>query len=197
MNNPNHPKKGSKISVNPIKDMKDINLIKKILSKNKRNYCLFVLGINTNLRASDILNLKIEQVQGLKINDTLQIREQKTKKIRQVTLNKSVIDSIHSLVDEHKQNGITKGYLFLGQRGNVLSVPSLTRLVKSWCQSINLTENYGSHSLRKTWGYQQRVKYNVSLPQLMVCFNHTTQKQTLDYLCIQEDEIKSIYMNEL
>jgi len=30
-----------------------------------------------------------------------------------------------------------------------------------------------------------------------VAFNHSTQRQTLDYLCVQPDEIRSIYENEL
>jgi hypothetical protein len=31
----------------------------------------------------------------------------------------------------------------------------------------------------------------------MECFNHNTQRQTLNYLCIQAEEIQSVYMNEL
>jgi hypothetical protein len=31
----------------------------------------------------------------------------------------------------------------------------------------------------------------------MVCFNHATKKQTLDYLCIQAEEIKNVFNNEL
>ncbi len=53
------------------------------------------------------------------------------------------------------------------------------------------------HTLRKTWGYHQRVSFNVGIPELMVCFHHSTQRQTLDYLCIQPEEIKSVYLNVL
>ena len=56
--NLNHPKKGVKIKVRPIKQMKDIKAIKKLLTDNPRDLCLFTLGINTNLRASDLLNLR-------------------------------------------------------------------------------------------------------------------------------------------
>jgi hypothetical protein len=76
-------------------------------------------------------------------------------------------------------------------------VPSVHSLVKSWCRAINLKGNFGSHSLRKTWGYHQRVTFGVDIPRLMVCFNHSTQRQTLDYLCIQPEEIKGVYENEL
>ena len=78
-----------------------------------------------------------------------------------------------------------------------VTVQTTHRLVKSWCKVINLKGNYGSHTLRKTWGYHQRVTFGVDLPRLMVCFNHSTQRQTLDYLCIQPEEIKDVYENEL
>ncbi len=55
-------------------------------------------------------------------------------------------------------------------------------------------EKYGSHSLRKTFGYHMRVQHKVSIPILMQIFNHHSQKQTLDYLCVQPDEIKEVYM---
>jgi integrase len=87
-------------------------------------------------------------------------------------------------------------YLFQSQRRHVLTV-SVHKLVKSWCGEINLNGNYGSHTLRKTWGYHQRVTFGVDLPRLVVCFNHSTQRQTLDYLCIQPEEIKDVYENEL
>jgi integrase len=70
-------------------------------------------------------------------------------------------------------------------------------LVKKWCGSINLQGNYGSHTLRKTWGYIQRTHFGHSLPELMEVFGHATQRQTLTYLCIQPEEIKKIYSNEI
>ena len=74
---------------------------------------------------------------------------------------------------------------------------TINALVKKWCRAIHLKGNYGSHTLRKTWGYHQRVTFNVGIPELMVCFNHSTQKQTLDYLCVQPEEIRSVYANEI
>ena len=72
-------------------------------------------------------------------------------------------------------------------------MPTVSNLVKSWCQSANLKGNYGSHTLRKTWGYMQRKKQNTPVPLLMRAYGHASQRQTLEYLCIQEAEIDSIY----
>ena len=193
--NSNHPTKGSKISVEPIKSLKDIKAIKKILADKPRDLCLFTLGINTNLRASDLLKLTVDHVHHLLPGDSLFLAEQKTGKFRRITINKAVHSAISDLLEWGEPD--FDDYLFKSQRGDVLTVPSLSRLVKSWCKTINLKGNYASHTLRKTWGYHQRVTFNVGIPELMVCFNHSTQRQTLDYLCIQPEEIKSVYMNEL
>jgi len=69
--NPNHPKKGSQIKVAPIKKLKDFKAIKKILANKPRDLALFTIGINTNLRASDLLRLKVGQVKDLKAGDTV------------------------------------------------------------------------------------------------------------------------------
>jgi integrase len=192
--NANHPKKGSTIKVEPIRRLKDIETIKKLLSDRPRDLALLTIGINTNLRASDLLNLKVAQVRNLKPNDEIEIKEKKTGKGRRITFNKACIKAIRNLLASKPFND---DYLFQGQRSEVLIVPSVNRLVKSWCKKINLKGNYGSHTLRKTWGYHQRVTFGTDLPRLMVCFNHSTQKQTLDYLCIQPEEIKDVYENEL
>jgi integrase len=146
------------------------------------------------LRASDLLRITAEQVDGLKPGDEIELKEKKTGKIRRITLNKACIKAIEGLLAEGKHE--PQDILFKGQRGP-LTVPSVHRLVKSWCAQINLKGNYGSHTLRKTFGYHQRVTFGVSLPILMQTFNHSSQRQTLDYLCVQDEEIKSIYENEL
>lgn len=190
----NHPARGSQIKVEPIKKKRDIESIKKLISDNPRNQALFTLGINTNLRASDLLSIKAVQVRELKPGDSIELREIKTGKFRMVTLNKACILAIQRLLASRPYDDIEP--LFVGQRGPQ-TVPSVHRLVKSWCKAINLKGNYGSHTLRKTWGYHQRVTFGTDIPRLMICFNHSSQRQTLDYLCVQPEEIKDVYENEL
>ena len=196
--NENHPQKGSTIKVEPIKKGKDIATLKKLLQDKPRDLALFTIGINTNLRASDLLRLKVDKVRHLnpqKGENEIEIVEKKTGKPRRITMNKTCIEAIKTLLSSETFSD--DDYLFKSQRREVLTVPSTVRLVKSWCKVINLKGNYGSHTLRKTWGYHQRVTFGVDLPRLMVCFNHSTQRQTLDYLCIQPEEIKDVYENEL
>ena len=190
----NHPKKGSSTRVEPIRSLNDIKSIKKLLQDNPRDLCLFTLGINTNLRASDLLQITAGQVWNSKPWDELTLKERKTGKHRRITLNKAAVSSIKGLLSSRPYQD--NGPLFLGQRGP-LTVPSVNRLVKQWCKAINLKGNYGSHTLRKTFGYHQRVTFGMGIPELMTVFNHSSQKETLEYLCVQPDEVKSLYANEL
>lgn len=187
----NHPKKGSIIKVEPIRKQLDINLIKSRLLDNPRNFALFTLGINTNLRAADIANLTVAQVKDVKPGGSLEIRERKTGKIRRITLNNGVYTAIQHLLDTANLN--LSDPLFKSQRGGRLAVPSINRLVKGWCDDIRLPGNYGSHTLRKTWGFHA-YKAGIDLPRLMICFNHSSQRQTLDYLCIQDPQIREVYL---
>jgi integrase len=190
--NLNHPKAGSRIAVEPIRELRNIQAIKKLLQDVPLYSALFILGINTNLRASDLLAIRIDQVRGLKPMDEIDLREKKTGNIRRVSLNKACVEACKALLAVNP--GRDDEPLLRGQRGP-LTVPTVNRLVKGWCRAINLKGNYGAHTLRKTWGYHQRVTFGIGLPELMTVYGHATQRQTLTYLCVQPDEVKNVYAN--
>jgi integrase len=188
--NPNAPRKGDIIKVEPIRDIKAIRRIKQITSDNIVHHSLFVVGINSAFRASDLLSLRLRDV----LDKRIVLREQKTGNVRTVTINPATRESIDQLV---KARGIeADDYLFSGLRGRY-TVNYANALVKQWCREVGLAGNYGSHTLRKTWGYHQRVTYKVDLPLLMKAYGHSSQRQTLTYLCIEEQEVQDIYLNAL
>ena len=190
----NHPKRGSNITVQPIREIGKIEEIKKMLLKNPMHYCLFVIGINTNLRASDLVKLTAGQVRGIKPMGEITLKEKKTGKHRRITLNGTCVMAINNLLAQREYKDSDP--LFYGQRGPIRA-NTINRLVKQWCRAVGLRGNYGSHTLRKTFGYHQFNTFKVKLPLLMMSYNHGTQRQTLDYLGIQPEELKSIYANEL
>ena len=195
--NANHPKKGSSIKVEPIRDIKSIKAIKTLLKDSPRDLCLFSFGINTAYRAGEILSLTVGQVEHLDVGDRLEIKQSKSGKYRAITVNKTVANSLADWLLVHPDKR-SDAPLFISQRTRkALSVSTLSTMVKNWCGKIGLKGNYGSHSMRKTWGYHQRVKNKQPIPLLMVAFGHTSQAQTLEYLCIQDDEIRDLYAMEL
>ena len=201
--NYNHPKSGDTIKVEPIRTLQAISKIKTMLLKQPRNYCLFVLGINTAFRASEILSIRVGHVAHLLPGDILEIKQQKTKQYRSVTFNQAAYDAVQIWMKARESEALKKknlsvmnddAYFFTGLRGaQALKVSTLNNLVKDWCARVNLKGNYGSHTLRKTWGFMQRTKQNTPLPLLMQALGHATQRQTMAYLCIQEKEIENVY----
>ena len=195
MNNPNHPKKGSQITVEPIRKGKDIQRIKKMLSSNSRDLLLFTIGINNGLRIGDILKLKVGDVRGLKVGECLTIREQKTGKKNILMVNKGVYVILQKYLTENEFSD--DDYLFQSRKGNnsPLTVPSANRMVKEW--TFFIKGNFGTHSLRKTFGYVQRTKFGVSFEVLCKRFNHSNPSTTMRYLGIQSKEVNDILMNEI
>lgn len=192
--NYNHPQKGSCITVEPIRSLKKIEEIKSMLKPHPRNYCLFVVGINTGLRASDLVNLRVAQVKNLQPMGKFFVQEKKKRKRKFVVFNKVCTDAIQRLLEsrEYKDDD----FLFLGQRGTLTTI-SIHQLVKSWCKKAGLTGNYGSHTLRKTFGFIKNTVQGVKLHVLTQAFNHSREKETLTYLCIQPEEVEAMYAKEI
>jgi len=194
--NPNHPKKGQRITVEPIRDEKDIKSIKSLLSDKPRDSLLFTMGINNGLRIGDLLRLKVKDVKNLKEGDTLTIIEGKTGKQNILMVNKSVYKVLKNYLDI--VNPHDEDHLFRSRKGvKPLSVSSVNGLIKIWTGSINLKGNYGSHSLRKTFGYIQRIKYKVAFEVLAKRFNHSSPSVTMRYLGIHDKEINGILLHEI
>src|SRR5665648_869744 len=62
-----------------------------------------------------------------------------------------------------KRSDTSRDCLFTSRkRKAALLVPSVNGLIKKWTKSINLRGNYGAHTLRKTFGYIQRLSLHFS-----------------------------------
>ena len=195
--NPNHPRKGDIIKVSPIRKKEHIEAIKKLLKSKPRDLAIFVLGINTALRASDLLRITVGQVEDLEVGGSFAIREKKTKKVRKVFLNEASHAAIQAYLKVRRETGANVP-LFLSRIGKnrAITVSYLNNLMKRWCKKVGIRENIGSHSLRKTWGYQQRMK-GTGVPVLMVAMNHSTQFQTLSYLGIEDEELMDAFLQAI
>jgi integrase len=192
--NPNHPLKGSSTVVDPIRSEKDIKAIRKLLSGNARNHLLFIMGINSGLRTGDLLKLKVIDVKDMQPGDGIKIKEGKTGKQNILVINKAV----HKVLQQYFAEGqlSDNDYLFKSKKGkHPLSIQAVNAMIKRWTVFINLNGNYGAHSLRKTWGYIQRVHYGVGFEIICKRFNHHSPAVTMRYLGITDKEVEDVLIN--
>jgi len=179
--------------VEPIRNIKDVQKIKQYLygKDSKRDYCIFVVGVNVGLRAGDLLSLKVADVSdGNKIFDEVTIKEQKTGKIKTFTLNKSAKEAIYEYL---QTSGIEPdGYLFKSRKAEHLGVRPLHHIVKSTLRELNIKGNFGTHSLRKTMAFH-RYNNGVPLETLQKMLNHSSSAITLRYIGITKEVITDCY----
>jgi len=133
--NSNRPQKGSKIAVDPIRRMKDIQAISKMLSDNPRNNLLFVMGTNNGLRTGDLLKLKVSDVKGMRIGDTLIIKEGKTGKRNMLVMNKSIHKSLQIYLEKIKPMDDDSYLQVEGRRS--ITIQCVNNMVKKWVGEIN------------------------------------------------------------
>lgn len=186
------------ISVDPIKDEKKISALKKYLlgSGNLRNYAMVVVGLNTALRISDILNLtwgSIYDFENDKFLNSVYLKEMKTKKSKKLKLNKNAIDSLNlyfNSIDRPSKDD----YIFKSREGQnkPLTRQMAYDIIKDGADAVGIKGNIACHSLRKTFGYWS-AKKGVPIHILMELYNHSSERTTKRYLGITQDDLDDVY----
>ena len=199
--------KGTTTKVEPIRTAEEIERVKVVLADNPRDTCLFILGINTAYRACELVTITVGQVAHLKVGDNFELKQTKNSEFRRVTINRKAYEAIQNWLALHPCP-TSDAPLFISQTtGRALKADTLYKYVKNWCRQAGLIGNYASHSMRKTFGYHayrnerpapDGEKKQRRIAELMLLFGHATERQTLDYLCIQDTDISALFMeNEL
>ena len=182
-------------TVEPIKDKKQLDNMKRYLKeKNPRDYLLFVLGINSGLRISDLLNLQVSDVLH---KDKIYIREKKTNKEKQFPLNDNCKKAIKAYLSqrEDKNDYLFKSRKKTGSNGTgAISRQQAYDILHTAARAVGIKSQIGTHTLRKTFGYwAYKAGYDIELIQQI--FNHASPRITLRYIGITQDDIDSVYIN--
>ncbi len=181
------------MTVEPIREKEKIKQLYNYLNGiNPRYGMIFKTGINTGLRISDILSLKVSDIfhSDFKFRDHLTISEQKTGKLKKIKLNETLRKCLFKYVKE--QNLHADDYLFYSQKGGHIGRIQVYKVMRESASSLGI-ENFGTHSLRKTWGYwtYKISKYNIGL--IMDTFNHSSAAITIRYIGINQEQKDELY----
>ncbi|UFU00357.1 tyrosine-type recombinase/integrase [Radiobacillus kanasensis] len=168
--------------VQPIRDKDKLQKMKDYLkSKSERNFVMFILGISTGLRISDILKLRKEDL----LQSHIVMKETKTTKAKRIKIpgyiKKDILPYVKRLDDGD--------YVIKSRQGGNKSIDRSTayRILKEAAEHVNLSE-IGTHTLRKTFGYHFYKETN-DIAMLQELFNHSDQYITLRYIGINQDAL--------
>lgn len=166
-----------------------------------RNKMLFVIGINVGIRASDLQELRW----SFFFNDDgsrkeyYKIQPKKTKKTGKfVTLyfNDAVWTIIDAYLAEYSYNSLND-YLFPSRKGDsCITVNRLRKIIKFTAEEAGISQNIGSHSLRKSFGFwvwHEAKDKEKALVVLSSIFNHSSVATTRKYIGLLNDEIEETF----
>lgn len=170
-------------TVQPIRDSKIISQFKNLLQiKGDKYYIMFVIGLNTGLRISDILKLKASDVRG-KTHVTL--TEKKTGKHKRFLIN----DYLNKEIESYLNNtGLSNDdYIIASRKGDNKPITRIQayRVLNDAAEKLELDE-IGTHTMRKTFGYWHYRQYK-DVAVLQDIFNHSAPSITLKYIGINDD----------
>lgn len=184
--------------VHPIYNYEDVKAVRRILTKwnNLREAEAFFIACHVGLRASDLLKLKFSDFEGNRVT----LEEQKTGKRKCFPISENVSDSVEILRKWYASKGIEPTYLFqatgnrVGSQIKSISQSYYYTKINEACESLGIDGNFGTHTARKTFGYHLYKKTgDVSLLQKI--FQHSTQRQTLQYIGVTRKTIDDLYMS--
>lgn len=173
-------------TVEPIRDKNQVlDMADYLKARSKRNYMMFMFGIYTGLRISDILKLRVRDVRGKR---SIYTREIKTGKEKHFVINAELVPIIREYVDGKED------YEYLFKTGRDRNSP-ITRqqaynVLNDAAKELGISR-VGTHTLRKTWGYHtyQQTHDAVTIKEIL---NHSDISVTLRYIGINQDNKDSI-----
>lgn len=133
-----------------VKTLEEIEKIKKYFLDRReyRNYCLFIIGITTGYRISDLLSLKFSDF--FKDYETwkrdIDIVEQKTKKRRTMPISENMKTAINLYI-KNKGGFLLSEYIFKSQKGKNAPIDksSARKIFNSMAIDLNLPYHCSTH----------------------------------------------------
>lgn len=182
----------------PIRNQRDIEIIKEYYLKRRqyRNYALFVVGINTALRISDLLSLEWGDVFDFQKEawvTYVKVKEKKTGKQNVIFLNQNARQALE-LYRTAAGAVDCQDKIFCNNRNRRVAImrTQAYAVIRRACSDSGIEGKISCHSLRKTFGYHA-WKRNVPEVMLMNIFNHSSFAITRCYLGIEQDDKDEVF----
>lgn len=173
--------------VEPIRDTDVLQDMCNYLEEtNIRDYLLFMCGIYTGLRISDILKLRVKDVKN---KDFISLKEKKTGKQKIIKINPILKRAFKKYLSDREPNE----YLIKSREGynKPIKRNRAYQIIKELGLMFGI-ENLGTHTMRKTFGYHY-YKKSKDIATLQKIFNHSSPQITMHYIGVIQDDLNKAY----
>lgn len=163
----------------------------------KRDRALFLIGIKSGFRCSEMLSLTVGDIlQHDRLVDRVYVRRKNMKgkaQSRSVILHPEAKAALSDWLAEmnHFETVTAKTFLFKSRKGNNCPMTreyGFQRL-KAVCDSLGIGGRIGVHSLRKTFAGKVYDFLNHDLVKTQRALGHRCVSSTVQYLSFREEEI--------
>ncbi|MFT4830506.1 MAG: integrase/recombinase XerD [Psychroserpens sp.] len=154
-------------------------------ANNIKHKCIIELLYGSGLRRSELLNLKIEDVDSKRM--LLRVEGGKGNKDRHTLLSNTALEDLRIYFKEWKPNK----YLFEGRRADKYSAESVLKIVKGAAAKARIKQTVTPHVLRHSFA-THLLESGVDLRQIQVLLGHGSSKTTEIYTHVATNTFKNI-----
>ena len=154
-------------------------------TNNIKHKCIIALLYGSGLRRSELLNLKIEDIDSKRM--LVKIRQAKGNKDRLSILSENALMDLRTYYKQFKP----KEYLFEGQNGGQYSGQAVVKIIKNAAKKAKITTKVTPHTLRHSFA-THLLEAGVDLRQIQVLLGHQSTKTTEIYTHVATNTFKTI-----
>lgn len=160
-----------------------LSLIK--ATKNIKHRCIVSLLYSAGLRRSEILNLKISDIDSKRM--LIRIEAAKGYKDRMTLLSESVLKDLRIYFKEYKP----KNWLFEGPKGEQYAATSVVKIIKKSSRIAGIKRNITPHILRHSFA-THLLEAGTDLRYIQALLGHNSSKTTEIYTHVATSAFNSI-----
>ena len=162
----------------------------------EREAHMLIIGCNLALRFSDLHKLKFEDIG----KNRHFMNEQKTSKDKAIKFNDQVIKHVKLLKQYYQSQNIEPVYLFQStsrrtknQEPKPITIQTINKRFQEVAESLRLDYPIGTHTMRKTWGFNAFYIHGLKLVEIKRALNHSSAKDTEKYIGVTQDIVEKNY----
>ena len=157
-------------------------------SDNIRDYAIIQTFLQTGIRLSELVNLRVEDVDFE--HRILTVRQGKGKKDRQIPLVDEAVKALRNYVRYRNTELILDDEtFFLAKNGTSLNVSTVKYLVAKYVKKAGIRKKVSVHTLRHTFGAHKADKH-MSLATLQELMGHKKKETTLKYIHLAKTNLR-------